>query len=244
MLFIRSLLFTLGMVVAAVVFAPIAMCTFPLRPLDRYRVISQWARFIVWWLRITCRLDYRVEGKNNLPHRPAVILAKHQSAWETIGFQMIFPPQVWVVKRELLWIPFFGWGLAMTQPIAINRGAARRALEQVVEQGKDRLSQGRWVVVFPEGTRVAPGQRGRYNSGGALLAVKSGYPIVPVAHNAGEYWPKGGFIKRPGTIRVMVGPMIESRGKSAKEITKQAETWIEQTVDTLTGKATRMPPRT
>jgi 1-acyl-sn-glycerol-3-phosphate acyltransferase len=231
---IRSLLFNVIMMLSAVVFSPIAVITFPLPPLYRYRVIKQWARFIVWWLRLCVGLDYRVEGEENLPAGPAVILSKHQSAWETIAFQNIFPPQVWVLKRELLWIPFFGWGLAMTWPIAINRVASRKALEQVVRQGKQRLDHGRWVVVFPEGTRMLPGERGQYSPGGALLAVKSGYPVVPVAHNAGEYWKKRGFLKRPGTIRVVIGPVIDSQGKTAKQINRQAEEWIEATMERIT----------
>lgn len=144
--------------------------------------------------------------------------------------QEVFPPLVWVLKRELLWIPFFGWGLAVLNPIAINRKAGRHAMHQVVEQGTQRLNAGRWVVVFPEGTRVPPGTRGRYRAGGALLATESGYPVVPVAHNAGEYWAKGQFLKRPGTIRVVVGPLIQSRGRKPEEILAEAQDWIESTM--------------
>jgi 1-acyl-sn-glycerol-3-phosphate acyltransferase len=165
-----------------------------------------------------------------------VILAKHQSAWETIAFQQIFPPQTWVLKRELLWIPLFGWALALLRPIAIDRGAGRVAIEQVIEQGRERLQSGIWVVVFPEGTRVAPGTRRRYGIGGAALAAASGYPVVPVAHNAGSFWPRRGFRKRPGMIRVVIGPVIDSHGKTAEEIRRQAEEWIENTMAGLEGK--------
>ena len=164
----------------------------------------------------------------NAPSEPTVILSKHQSAWETIAFQAIFPPQAWVLKRELLWLPLFGWALAATRPIAINRSTPLRALDQVVKQGQKCLTQGRWVVVFPEGTRIPPGEMGKFNPGGALLAAKSGVPVLPVAHNAGRYWPAKGFLKKPGTIKVIVGPAIESRNRRAKEINQQALGWIEQ----------------
>ncbi len=160
-------------------------------------------------LKHLCGLDYRVEGREHLPGGAAIILSKHQSAWETIAFQEIFPPQTWVLKRELMWIPLFGWALALLRPIAIDRSAGRKAIEQVIEQGRERLQSGIWVVVFPEGTRVAPGTRKRYGMGGAVLAAETGYPVVPVAHNAGSFWPRRGFLKRPGTVRVVIGPVID-----------------------------------
>jgi 1-acyl-sn-glycerol-3-phosphate acyltransferase len=233
-------LFNAAMIATAVVYSTLAVATFPLDPMTRYRFVRQWARFIVRLLRWTCGLDFRVEGRKNLPGVPSVILSKHQSAWETIAFQEIFPPQVWVLKRELLWLPFFGWGLAMTRPIAIDRAASRRALDAIVRQGIERLEEGRWVVVFPEGTRMAPGQRGNYGPGGALLASRSGAPVVPVAHNAGEFWPRRGWIKLPGTIRVVIGPAIDSQGKSAKEINREAQAWIEGTMEEISSE-TRGP---
>lgn len=226
-LFSRSLLFALGMWLSTLVIAPLAVLTFPLPFAGRYAFISQWARFNLWWLRITCGLTYRVQGHENIPPGNAIVFCKHQSAWETLALQRIFPPQVWLLKRELLWVPFFGWGLAMLEPIAIDRRAGRRAVDQLVRQGKERLGNGRWVVIFPEGTRVPPGQTGRYGIGGAVLASASGYPVVPVAHNAGEFWPRRGFIKRPGVITVAVGPPIESRGKDPDVIKEEAKIWIE-----------------
>src|SRR3989344_228648 len=209
------------MLVSVAIYAPLMLLTailpFPLR----YRIISQWARWQVSLLKILCRLDHRVEGREHLPPGAAIVMSKHQSAWETIVFQQIFPPQTWVLKRELLWIPLFGWALALLRPIAIDRGAGRQAIEQVIEQGRERLQSGIWVVVFPEGTRVAPGTRRRYGIGGAALAAASGYPVVPVAHNAGSFWPRRGFLKRPGTIRVVIGPVIDSHGKTAEEIRRQ-----------------------
>ena len=209
------------------VYAPLSLLTVMLPFPRRYRLISQWARWQVFMLKHLCGLGYRVEGREHLPAGAAVILAKHQSAWETIAFQQIFPPQTWVLKRELLWIPLFGWALALLRPIAIDRGAGRRAIEQVIAQGRERLQSGIWVVVFPEGTRVAPGTRRRYGIGGAALAAASGYPVVPVAHNAGSYWPRRGFLKKPGTVRVVIGPVIDPRGKKAEEIIRQVEEWIE-----------------
>jgi 1-acyl-sn-glycerol-3-phosphate acyltransferase len=224
---LRSALFNLVLWLSAVLYAPLCLLTFPFPFRWRYRFISQWARFQLWQAKVLCRLDYRVEGREHLPTGPAVVLAKHQSTWETLAFQRIFPPQIWVLKRDLLWVPFFGWGLALLAPIAINRRSAHRAMTQIIEQGRARLQAGTWVVIFPEGTRVAPGHRRRYGIGGAALAAASGYPVVPVAHNAGRYWPRRGFQKKSGTIRVVIGPAIHTHGKSAEEINRAAEEWIE-----------------
>lgn len=215
------------MLLSAAVYAPLMLPTVALPFATRYRLISAWARFQLIMLKHLCRLDYRVEGREHLPGGAAIILAKHQSAWETIAFQEIFPPQTWVLKRELLWIPLFGWALALLRPIAIDRGAGRRAIEQVIEQGRERLQSGIWVVVFPEGTRVAPGTRKRYAMGGAVLAAETDYPVVPVAHNAGSFWLRRGFLKRSGTVRVVIGPVIDSRGKTAEEIIRRTEEWVE-----------------
>lgn len=228
MLLLRSALFNLLMLLTVLVFAPLALLTFPLPHPLRYRFISQWARLQLLLVRVLCGVRYRVEGREHLPKGPAIILAKHQSAWETIAFQKIFPIQTWVLKRELLLIPFFGWGLALMKPIAIDRGAGRKAVTQVIEQGQARLKEGIWIVVFPEGTRMAPGATRRHGIGGAALAAESGYPVVPVAHNAGSFWPRRGFLKKPGTIRVVIGPVIHTRGKSAEDINRVAEEWIEK----------------
>lgn len=238
MAILRSLLFNLLMFTTVTVYAVAVLFTYPLPPLKRYAVIRHWARLQVWLLKVVCGLDYRVEGRENLPPGPAIILSKHQSSWETLAFQEIFPPQVWVLKRELLWIPFFGWGLALTQPIAIDRRARMRALDQIVDQGRQRLETKRWVVVFPEGTRVSPGERRRYGVGGGVLASRTGYPVVPVAHNAGSFWPRRGFIKRPGVITVVIGPPIDSQGKKPDEIVRSAETWIEDTMARLENRTT------
>jgi len=223
----RSTFFNLLMVLSAAAWSLVSLATLPLPHARRYAVTRQWARFIVWSLDWACGLRFEVQGADNLPAQPAIVLAKHQSAWETIAFQQIFPPQCWVLKRELLLIPIFGWALALTWPIPIKRGEAARALRDVVDEGVKRLAAGRWVVVFPEGTRVNPGEHGRYQRGGALLAQKSGAPVVPVAHNAGSFWRRRGLIKRPGTIQVRIGPVIDPAGKTPREINRLAEEWIE-----------------
>ena len=228
MIWLRSALYAFGMLIVTPLFSLIALLIFPLPPITRYRIISGWARSMLVWLKFTCGLTYRVVGAENIPQSTAVILAKHQSAWETLAFQAIFPPVCWVMKRELLRIPFFGWGLAMTSPVAIDRAAGREALKQLIEQGRQRLSQGFNVVVFPEGTRVKPGTRGRYNVGGASLAVHADAPVIPVAHNAGEFWGKNAFLKRPGTITVSIGPAISSKGKKSSVLNQEVERWIEE----------------
>ena len=230
-MFLRSLLFSTGMVSTALVFSALGTLTAPLPFRVRYRFLTQWARLNLWWLAKTCGLDFVVEGIENVPRNTAaIVFCKHQSAWETLALQRVFPPHAWVLKRELMWVPFFGWGLAMLEPIAIDRKAGRRAIKQIISQGRARLDAGRWVVVFPEGTRVAPGQMRRFGLGGALLAEHTGYPVVPVAHNAGEFWPRRGFLKRRGTVRMVIGPAIETVGRRAEDINAEAEGWIRDTM--------------
>jgi 1-acyl-sn-glycerol-3-phosphate acyltransferase len=216
-----------------VVFAIASLLTFPFSPRTRYRIITTWSRLIIALARRLCGVDYRVTGSEHLPSSPAIILSKHQSAWETLAYQVIFPPQVWVLKRELLRVPFFGWGLAMMSPIAIDRGSGRRALRQTLDQGRARLADRWWIVMFPEGTRTEPGTRGRYHVGGAWLACKTGTPVVPVAHNAGTVWGKNAFIKYPGTISVSVGPAIDPQGLTPEQLNQQVEDWIETEVARL-----------
>lgn len=228
MTLLRSSLFALALLLVTPPYALLALATFPLPALTRYRIISGWSRLIIFLSRVILNIRCRVEGRENLPARPSVILSKHQSAWETLAFQQIFPPQVHVLKKELLWIPFFGWGLALMSPIAINRSRGVAALRSIARRGGERLAQGFWVVIFPEGTRVAPGERRDYQLGGAWLAAASGAPIVPVAHNAGLVWPRNAFIKRPGTVTVRIGPPIDSANRDPKTLNALAETWIEE----------------
>jgi 1-acyl-sn-glycerol-3-phosphate acyltransferase len=230
---VRSGLFALVQVLVTPPYAFVALLTFPLPALARYHVIAGWARFFVWLAAMLCGVRYRVEGLHNIPDEPCVFLAKHQSAWETLAFQAILPPHVMVIKRELLWIPFFGWGLAMMSPIAIDRGAGVRSLKQIQEQGRQRLAKGFGVVIYPEGTRTAPGARVKYQTGGAWLAVKTGARAVPIAHNAGHLWPRNSFVKRPGLITVSIGPAIATEGRRPDAVTDEASAWIECEVERI-----------
>ncbi len=230
---LRSSLFAAFQLLITPVFAIIALLTFPLPPLTRYRIITVWTRWVMWASRVICGIRYRVIGAENIPDEPCIILAKHQSAWETMGFQLIFPPQVWVLKRELLRVPFFGWGLAMLSPIAIDRSSRRQALQQLVDQGRQRLAAGFYIVIFPEGTRIAPGKRGKYRAGGARLAVQTATQVLPVAHNAGLRWGKNAFLKYPGMITVSIGPPIEPGTDDAEALARRVEDWIENEMSQL-----------
>jgi 1-acyl-sn-glycerol-3-phosphate acyltransferase len=225
---LRSAIFALALLVITPPYALLALATFALPRRLRYRIIAGWSRAVVVLAKTVLGIHWRVEGREHLPGRPSIILSKHQSAWETLAFQLIFPPQVHVLKRELLWIPFFGWGLALMSPIAIDRSRGGAALRAMARRGRERLAQGFWIVVFPEGTRVAPGERRRYQPGGAWLAAATGAPVVPVAHNAGLCWPRNAFLKRPGMVTVRIGPAIDPAGRDAETINTLAEQWIEE----------------
>ncbi|MEA3275082.1 MAG: lysophospholipid acyltransferase family protein [Pseudomonadota bacterium] len=197
-------------------------------------VANAWGLVNLKLMKWICGLDYRIEGEENIPEGSVIILSKHQSAWETIAFKWLLPPlQTWVLKKELMSIPVFGWALAVLEPIAIDRNSGRKAARQIIDAGIEKLGKGRSVILFPEGTRVAPGSRKKYGIGGALLAQKSGYPVLPVAHNAGVFWRRRGLKKYPGTVHVVFGPLIESEGKSAAAINREVESWIESTMQKL-----------
>ncbi len=227
---LRSTLYGLLQIIITPLYFVIILASFPLSPLSRYRITSGWAHLMLFLLRVICGIRYRVIGAEHIPQTPSIVLSKHQSAWETLAFQLIFPPQVWVLKKELLLVPFFGWGLAMTSPIAIDRSSKKAALRQIVSQGKDRLKRGFWIVVFPEGTRIAPGEKGRYGIGGAWLATHTGAPVVSVAHNAGRFWGKNALIKLPGTITVSIGAPIDPTGMDPGDLNASVESWIEAEV--------------
>jgi 1-acyl-sn-glycerol-3-phosphate acyltransferase len=224
---VRSAVFLVGGVLITAVFGILV----PLSGLLGFRPAAWTARLygriMLLWARIACGIRYEVRGWEHVPDFPVILMAKHQSAWETIFMDASFPPQCWIVKRELLWLPFVGWGLMAIRCIAIDRSSGKNAREQIVEQGAKRLAQGIWVSVFPEGTRVAPGQRGRYGIGGAMLAARTGAPILPMAHNAGEVWPRYAFRKHPGTVTVVIGPLIQTAGRDAVSINNDVEAWIE-----------------
>lgn len=228
LLYARSLLFFLGMLIFTLVIAPIMIISAILPFRYRYAIANIWVVLTLWWLRLSCGLSHRVEGVENIPEKNAIIFCNHQSAWETIALQTIFPAQVFITKRELLHLPFFGWALATQEPIAIDRKAKKAALKQVIDQGIDRLNKGRFVVVFPEGTRTAPGKKRPYKLGGSNLAEQSGFPVVPVAHNAGEFWGRYSFLKFPGVIKLRIGPVINPQGMTAPEINEAAKDWIER----------------
>lgn len=231
----RSALFSVGMITATCFWAPLTLLTFPFPYPKRYAFVVFWCRIVLFWLRITCRIEHEISGIENVPSGPVVVVSKHQSTWETLSLTTIFRPQVWVLKRELLLMPFFGWGLAMLRPIAIDRSAGRSAIKQVLKQGKDRLDRGCNVVVFPEGTRVPAGKRKRYGFGGILLAKQAGYPIVPVAHNAGLFWPRRAFLKNPGTIQLIIGEPLNPQDYDVNELKQLTEGWIEGKVEEITG---------
>ena len=190
-------------------------------------VARHYTRVMLKWVQASLGIRYEVSGWENVPKTPTVIMAKHQSAWETIFLESQFPDQCWIIKKELLWLPFVGWSLLTIRAIAIDRSSGQSAREQIVQQGAQRLREGLWVTIFPEGTRVPPGKRGRYGIGGALLATRTGTPILPIAHNAGELWGRYSFRKTAGTVKVVIGPVIATAGRDPISVNNEVEGWIE-----------------
>jgi 1-acyl-sn-glycerol-3-phosphate acyltransferase len=231
----RSLIYFFFLILTTLIFSfPMITIGWFLSPVNIGRFANGWGMSNLWLMKHICGLDYRMTGLENFPKENAIILAKHQSSWETISLRGLLPPnQAWVLKRELLLIPIFGWALMAARAIGIDRSSGRKAMKQVIEEGTRRLNSGDWVVIFPEGTRTAPGERKKYGSGGALLAERSGYPVVPIAHNAGVFWRRRDIKKYPGIIQVVIGPLIETKGLTASEINARVEEWIETTVATL-----------
>jgi len=223
----RSLIFTTYMMASACLFGGVMALGFWLPYGAQFAIARSWARILFWVLDRLCGLKFIVEGREHIPPGNHIIMSNHTSAWETVAPFLIFPPQVWVLKRELLWIPFVGWGLKLLRPIAINRGEGHRAVNQVVEQGKARLKDGLWVIIFPEGTRVVAGDTRKFGVSGAMLAIASGKSVVPVSHNAGAFWPRRGFVKKPGTIRVVIGEPIESAGKNPRQLSEEVKQSVE-----------------
>ena len=229
MILIRSLLYFALMVLTVLLFGLIiALFGWFLPGGFSDRVATSWGRFNLWLQRMICGLRYRIQGAEHLPEGCCIVMSKHQSTWETIALRgLLRPAQSWVLKQELMRLPIFGLGLRFVKSIPIDRSAGRRAVVKIVEQGKARLDEDRYVVIFPEGTRTAPGQRKRYGIGGALLAERSGVAVVPIAHNAGVFWRRRGVKKYPGEIQVAIGPPISSEGRKASEIIGLVEDWIE-----------------
>ncbi len=227
---IASLLFTFYLFVSVPIYGTFVLATGLFGHRAAFRAVAWWADSVLFVLKRLCGLDFTVEGRENVPDGNAVALMKHSSAWETVAQFRLFPVQTWVLKRELMWVPFLGWVLKLLKPIAIDRRGGRTAVQQVVAQGSARLAEGLWIVIFPEGTRVPAGESRRYGISGALLAARAGKPVVPVAHDAGEYWPRRGWLKRPGTVRVRIGPPIPTAGRDAREITADVQAWIERSL--------------
>jgi 1-acyl-sn-glycerol-3-phosphate acyltransferase len=224
---IKSLVFTGYMMLSALVFGGfMALCFWaPYR--TQFAIARSWARMVFWLLDKLCGLNFTVEGRERIPAGNHIVMSNHTSAWETIAQFLIFPPQVWVLKRELLWIPLIGWGLKLLRPISINRGAGHRAVNQVIEQGRQRLADGLWIIIFPEGTRVVVGEKRKYGVSGALLATETGKFVVPLSHNASDFWVRRGIVKKAGTIQVVIGEPIPAAGKDPRELNDEVRRSIE-----------------
>jgi len=232
MTLIRSTLFTLFLLVFTPIWSVLCMLAFPfLNPENRYRFIGLWNKVVIQVLKHLCGIHFEIRGMENIQavlDQPVVILSKHQSAYETIAYIALLPKQLcFVFKRELLWIPFFGWALALLKMIHINRASKETAALSVASQGRKRLSEGKWILMFPEGTRTPVGSHKPYRKGGARLASATGATVVPIAHNAGRFWPRNSFMKYPGTVIFSIGPAIASAGKSGDQLHQEVESWIE-----------------
>jgi len=228
---IRSTLFAIYGAIATLLLAPlVSIAALTLGGIWGYRAGRMWRLSIQWGVEHLLGIRPRVIGLENMPQEACVILSKHQSAWETMTLQDYVPKGafcVFVLKKELLRVPLIGWGLGAMKMISIDRSAGKEALDRVVEQGRERLKSGFYVIIFPEGTRVAPGTTKRYKAGGAYLATRVGCKVVPVAHDAGEFWPRQAFVKKPGTVTVSIGPAFDATGMSESEVNGRAEAWIE-----------------
>lgn len=227
LLFIRSTLFYLGYVVATILMSAFFIVVFPvLSQRSRYQIAAYWSWVILTWLKVCCGVDYEIKGIENIRQSPTVYLSNHQSSWEAILFYRLIYPLSPILKKELMNIPFWGWALRLTKPIAIDRSKPREAGKSLLKQGVQRLQEGNSVIVFPEGTRSTPGALKRFSRSGATLATAAAVPIVPIAHNAGYAWPPRSFIKYPGKITVEFGPAIEVSDQSVNSLTEQAEEWV------------------
>jgi 1-acyl-sn-glycerol-3-phosphate acyltransferase len=224
---IKSLIFTGYMMLSALVFGGFMTLCFWAPYRTQFAIARAWARMVFWLLDKLCGLKFTVEGRERIPAGNHIVMSNHTSAWETIAQFLIFPPQVWVLKRELLWIPLIGWGLKLLRPISINRGAGHRAVNQVIDQGKQRLADGLWIIIFPEGTRVVAGEKRKYGVSGALLATETGKFVVPLSHNASDFWVRRGIVKKAGTIQVVIGEPIISTDKNPRDLNEEVRRSIE-----------------
>ena len=232
---LRSILFALFQLIVTPIYAVLVLLAFWVPPLPRFRFVTGWCWLNLLAARWLCGIRHRVIGAENIPPRatPHIVMSKHSSTWETLALNFLFPPLAFVAKKELLSIPFFGWAFTLASPITIDRKAGEDSMQQITRQGRERLRQGFWIVVYPEGTRIRAGTRAHFKSGGARLAIALDVPIVPVAHNAGYLWPKGVLGKRPGTVTVSIGPPIRTTGRNMQELINEVESWIEGEVARL-----------
>lgn len=245
MQYVRSLIYFLLFVAITAVFGVIVLVSalLPLSIEQRYVIPRAWGLFLTWLAGVVCGLKYVVEGQENLPTEPFISLWKHSSTWDTFAQMFVVPPASWLLKREVIWIPIVGWAVSTYRPIAINRRAGHSAVNQVVSQGRERLKAGLGVIVYPEGTRVAPGQTRKYGISGALLASETGTYVVPIAHNSGYFWRRHSILKKPGLIRVVIGPPIDPQGLTAREVNERAQQWIEAKVAEIVAQPGGQPDR-
>ena len=237
MILLRSLLFTGLFFFTVIPYATAVAITGLFSRSVPFLTARSWARVNLWLAKVLCGIDYELEGREHVPPTNGILYVKHQSAYEILVGANEFPHQCWVLKRELMWVPFLGWGLKALQPIAINRSSGGRAVRQVIRQGRERITEGLWIVIYPEGTRVAPGKTRRYGMSGPALARDCGCLILPVAHNAGDYWPRRSWRKYPGTVKVVIGPAIDPTDRSPEEINRLAQGWIEDTMRRISPEA-------
>lgn len=234
---LRSFVFLLYQALVTPVYAAVMLALFWIPRVPMYRIAASWCRTNLLGARWICGIRWRAVGRENIPQGtdrgPHIVMSKHSSTWETLAQTMFFPPLAYVAKKELLSIPFFGWGFALASPITIDRKSGRTAMQQIAAQGRERFAQGFWIAVYPEGTRIKAGTRAKYKTGGARLAIDLGVPIIPIAHNAGWIWPKGVFGKRPGTVTISFGKPISPAGKDPQALTAEIEAWIENEVARL-----------
>lgn len=226
---IRAAIYYLGFYPLTIVHASLSLLLSPLMNFQqRFRFVTLINYFYIFWLKLCCGVGVKVSGRENLPKEGAyVVVANHQSEWETLFLQTLVRPQCTVLKKELLKIPFFGWALGLLNPIAIDRSQRRGALKQLLTEGKSRLQDEIPVIIFPQGTRVPVGKMGKFNKGGAMLALSAGVPVVPMIHDAGLYWPGKSFAKFPGTVQLHVGEPIPVEGRSVDEIHADMVEWLE-----------------
>lgn len=230
----RSLIFSIYMVISVVVYSFVVMASIILPMRTRHWLVRLYLANNLWMLKKICLIDYKVEGLDNIPKdRNGIVISNHQSTWETFYIPLKFHQPAAIVKKELLHTPFFGWAMRVAEPIAIDRKDKSSAMQQIIKKGKVALDKGRWIMMFPEGTRIPYGTSAPFKMGAARLAAATGYPIVPVAHNAGKFWARRRFIKQPGTVHMVIGPPVETSGRSAEDIHQEAVSWIQSTMQQL-----------